>query len=79
MIFCPNEDMSGEAKRSPLDLLAHPHPVDFILEKLTKSQKSLTNERGYGRVSVSTPIIMRIRDHSRAFCANFCDFVNFFH
>ncbi|MDS4022401.1 MAG: hypothetical protein RKR03_18130 [Candidatus Competibacter sp.] len=41
-----NEEMSGGAKRSPLDLLVLPQPVDFFSKKLTKSPKISTNGRG---------------------------------
>ena len=57
--------MSGGAKRSPLDLLVLPQPVDFFPKKIDKITKISTNVRGCGRVSASTPV-MRVRDRSRA-------------
>jgi len=59
-----NEEMSGGAKRSPLDLLVLPQPVDFFPKKIDKITKNF-NERARLR--------SRIRTQPRNF-VNFGDF-----
>ena len=72
-----NEEMSGGAKRSPLDLLVLPQPVDFFPKKIDKITKNF-NERARLRSRIRiTGVDADTRPRPRLFVKNFCDFVNF--